>query len=39
MFETITVGLIHKIYIIYVAFDIKTPKTSMIEIYEGSCSK
>ena len=32
MIETITVGLIHKIYIIYVAFDIK--KTSiMIEMY------
>ena len=35
MFETITVGLIHKIYIIYIAFNIKKkPKTSiMIEIY------
>ena len=34
MFETITVGLIHKIYILYVAFDIKETKTSiMIEIY------
>ena len=34
MFETITVGLIHKIYIIYVAFDIKKTQTSiMIEIY------
>ena len=36
MFEIITVGLIHKIYTVYVAFDIKknTPKTSiMIEIY------
>ena len=26
MFETITVGLIHKIYIIYVAIDIKIKK-------------
>ena len=35
MFDTITVGLIHKIYIIYVAFNKnKTKKTSiMIEIY------
>ena len=34
MFETITVGLIYKIYIIYVAFDKKKLKTSiMIEIY------
>ena len=30
MFETITVGVIHKIYIIYVAFDIKeNPKLAL----------
>ena len=41
MFETITVSLIHNIYIIHVAFDIKKQnKTSiLIEIYYGSCSK